>query len=282
MTKLSWGVAATVWLGFLVGMSAVLPGSAGAQGGVKVIFAPPSPSPTLHEPVFFELQIHNGLAEGIAFDLGHNRKSNLQFTITQPDGTVVQPPRLSESGLGRIGRLTLEAGKTYRQRLLLDEWFQFPRPGVYKVKAELVTTVTTASGQVVKTGASGAVSLEILPADPEALSRAGRQLAAAATNPSNAAEAIEASLALSHMRDPAAVPFLKEVLQKGGQAAKLNAASGLGAIGNRDAIETLIAALNTHDPDVRTAVRQVLGSVKETVGNPELKNRIEAALETHQ
>ena len=55
---------------------------------------------TLYEPVFVDLSVHNGLSESISFDLGHNRKSNFEFSITEPDGAIVRPPRLSEEGLG--------------------------------------------------------------------------------------------------------------------------------------------------------------------------------------
>lgn len=248
------------------------------QNSVKVSFVAPNQKAVLHEPVFLKLIIKNDLGNSISFDLGHNRKSNLEFTITKPDGTIIQLPRASEEGFGRIGTLKLPAGESYSQRILLNEWYEFPEVGLYKIKASLVTPITSESGSSLDIERSAILDFEVLPANPEVLSSICRNLANSASDNSNASRASDASLALSYVRDPIAVPFLKELLDKGGPVARSNAAVGLGRIGNRDAIEKLLTTLSTPDADLNVVVRRTLRNVSTTIDDPELRNRIKAAL----
>lgn len=278
MIRIGFVAAVTCWIEILVVGNALMGGPSQIENSVKVAFAAVNPTPTLHEPIFLNLLIQNGFRENIQLDLGHNRKSNLEFTITQPDGTVVQAPRLSEEGLGRVGRLTLGLGKSYTQRVLLNEWYQFPQPGAYKLKAVLVTPIRTESGLVVNTEKSTTLDLEVLPVNLEKLSRVCQKLAATAINLSNTTEAIDASLALSYVPDPVAVQYLREILEKASVEPKRYAAYGLGRISNRDAIETLIAALNTPDSDLSSVVRAVLSAAKTRVDDPELRSKMEKAL----
>jgi HEAT repeat protein len=160
----------------------------------------------------------------------------------------------------------------------LNEWYEPSRPGDYVVKATLTSQITTAAGQAVEAERSETVNLTVLPADPAVLAQVSEQLAATALNPSSASEAMEATLALSYVSDPVAVPHLRHVLEKGWRVTRLQAAAALARIGNRQALEALIAALNIQDEDLKPFVREALSAARATVSDAELKSKIEAAL----
>jgi len=130
----------------------------------------------------------------------------------------------------------------------------------------------------VNTKNSASFDLEVLPANPEVLSQVCQRLALVATEASTLTEAIDASLALSYVNDPVAVQYLKETLKRGSSMVRMYAVSGLGKIGNQDAVETLILTLNSPDPDLSAFVRTVLRAVKTRVNDPKLRREIESAL----
>ena len=116
------------------------------QEDVIVSFTPKTSSVTLHEPIFVDLFIHNRLGEEIQFDLGHDRKSNLQFVITRPNGSIVRIPQLSKEDVSRIGKIVLGNRETYGQRLLLNQWYDFTTTGEYKIMGGLPNPVNESGG----------------------------------------------------------------------------------------------------------------------------------------
>ena len=74
-------------------MCVLLLGGAAAgrsQGVVTVSFSLAQPAVTLHEPVFVDFAVENGLPEGIRLDLGLDRKGKFAFTVARPDGSRFQ------------------------------------------------------------------------------------------------------------------------------------------------------------------------------------------------
>ena len=244
---------------------------------VKLSFTAQNPMPILHEPVVVDFTIENGLSESLSFDLGHDRTGNFEFTITRPDGSVVRPPRLNPEGLGRLGKMTLAPGQSYIQRLLLNRWLEFAQPGEYRIDAALAGNFTRGTGGPVQTERAATINLRILPANPQVLEKISEQLAATATA-GNAATAIDASVALSHVQDPVAVPQLVMALQDGIRQVQRNAASGLAGIANRPAIEALIARLKTGDAELSDYIRVLLRGVRSKTVDREIQTMIDAAL----
>lgn len=278
MVNRRWGSTA---FGLLVGVIGIALG--GAEGlsqtatTVTLSFVAKNPQPTLHEPVLLQLAVQNGTGQPIEIDLGLNRKANLEFTVTEPDGSVVRVPRLSAEGFGRIGRVKVDAGKTYEQELLLDEWYRFSRPGRYTVKGALVTPVKIA-GAAATLSEAKPVELTVQPANPEMLSQTCARLLQTALTGASVQVASEAASALSYVADPVCVSHLKELLAKGNSQVKPYGAYGLERIANRDAIETLASTVNTPDADLSAIVRGILGRLRNTVTDPALKQVIERAL----
>lgn len=230
-------------------------------------------SPTgLFEPVYATFTVENHRNTPIQFDLGLNRKDVFTLSITLPDGSVHQTDKIPyEPELGANGRISVAPGQVYSQRLLLNEWYDFPAPRTYTVR--LMT------------------NLEFQPADPITVTIGARDdqhlrdlCAVLATKALSyippQEEQSEAALALSHIRDPMVVPFLQQVLESGSSAAA-DAAEGLGRIassGHGPAIDVLNASLGRADEERRSYVMRALFHAHDRTNNEEIKSRIEDVL----
>ena len=243
--------------------------------GVFVSLALSQSTVTLNEPVFADFVVENALDERVRFDLGHNLKSNLEFNITGPQGLTSSGLRLSEEGLGRIGRMSLEPNEAYRQRLVLNEWYHFAERGKYQIAARLSGPLKTESGQVVEPTQPESLLLEIGERNPERLRQVAETLMSKVLESSDAGDASEAAMALSQIRDPIAVPYLEKVLKEG-RSAWQYAIPGLARIANREAVEILISALKGPDREAAALAKFLLKRIESEIGDPELKARIEA------
>jgi len=223
------------------------------------------------------LVIENRGQEAVGVDLGHNRKSKLQFVIVDPDGVETNAPRLSEAGFGRVGRVRVEPAAEYRQRIIVSEWYTFARPGTYTLKGRLVDPVTTQVGVSVGNTFESA-RIEILPENTAAIESICQQLVARTKVSSSAEDAAEASVALGYVRNPLVVPYLRQVLEEGTPDAKLNAAAALGQLGTADAISGLLANVDAANTDVREVVLRSLRVARAKTEDAELKRRIDDAV----
>jgi hypothetical protein len=244
---------------------------------VVISFTAQASGVTLHEPVFWDFSVHNGLSESIDFDLGHNCKSNFEFTITEPDGSVIVTDRLSEEDFGLIGRVSLKPTEQHNQRLLLDEWYHFVKPGNYKIEGRLTDLIRTQSGRSVNPILSEPLSLQVRSRNSDRLREVCQALTRTAVESSAVLEATEAALALSYIRDPIAVPYLETALREG-RMARPYAITGLARIANKEAIEILISTMNGQDRESGTLARFALHKTKDEIQDPELSERIRMAL----
>jgi len=108
--------------------------------GVTILFTIPESKVSLHEPVYIQFSIHNGLDEDVRFDMGLDGKHNLEFSVKKPDGSLIRiPPKPYPSVVSSnpAERAPLAPGRTFTKTMLLNEWYQFPTPGRYVVEAEL-------------------------------------------------------------------------------------------------------------------------------------------------
>ncbi|MGH6848485.1 MAG: HEAT repeat domain-containing protein [Methylocella sp.] len=233
--------------------------NSGTEIGMSVSL--PEASVGLNAPIFFDLKVFNRSARKVGFDLGLNSKANLQLTIWGPGGGVTTRT-LSSGGFGLSGKVSLAPGGAFVEKLLLNEWYDFPQPGTYHIKATPLEDSSGASGAANANRPSTAFSLQIDPRDPGQLERICQGLADRAIAATTYEEKEAAANALSYIRDPLAVPSLVRVLQHGSMVENY-AVDGLGRIGSPAAIEALIAAQNHPDEDVRAAARSMLGALRE-------------------
>jgi len=217
--------------------------------------SPPKSSVSLNAPVFLDLTVLNRSAETVGADLGLNSKANLELTITEPGGGVITR-RLSSEGFGASGEVSLAPKETFVERLLLNEWYDFPLTGTYRIKIALLddsgTNDSASAGRP-----STDFTVQINPRDPAELEDVCQELANKAISGATLEESMDAASALSYIRDPLAIDSLIRVLQHG-SLVEHYAVDGLGRIGSPKAIAALEAAQNHPDEEVRAAARYML------------------------
>jgi hypothetical protein len=252
---------------FLLGVGvavccACVAGPLRAGGRVTISFSIPESTVSLHEPVYIQFSIHNGLSEAVRFDLGYDGKHNFEFTVIEPDGSVVRtlPTKMGGEVMGRwVDRAPLAPGKTFTKTLLLNQWYDFRAPGNYVVEAKLGGLVQTLLGSPVQSSPTQEIFLQVTPRNPERLQALCEELAKKAMG-DNAEAASNAAFALSYVNDPVAVPYLGRLLKEsvfGGQSA----IAGLVRIGNAEAVRVLKSNLNTQDAELRIQIQNALAEI---------------------
>jgi hypothetical protein len=233
---------------------------------------------SLHEPVLLNFAVENNLSQPVKFDLGQNRKASFSFTITQPDGQRVELPQYSIMGLSRHGAVRLKADQTYRQSLLLNEWFEFRSAGNYEIQVRLSKPIQTRDGRAISTQTEFLLPLKVAARNPGRLEAVCAELAAQVAAADSYDKAAEATLALGHINDPVAVPYLEKALAAGKLVEQI-AVAGLERNGSAEAVEALLSALNTQPDEVQIElIRPALVRIKEKVSDPALRQKVEQAL----
>jgi hypothetical protein len=234
-----------------------------AEGRVTISFSLPETTVSLHEPVYIQFSIENDLSEAVRFDLGYDGKHNFEFTVIEPNGSVVRtpPPAMPSSVLGRwVDRAPVAPGKTFTKRLILNEWYEFPVLGNYVVEAKLGGRVQTVLGTPVQTSPTQEIPLQVTPRDRERLQTVCEELTKKALG-ENAEAASNAAFALSYVNDPVAVPYLGRLLKES-VFGRQSAIAGLVRIGNADAVRVLKSNLNTQDEELRPLIQNALAEIK--------------------
>jgi hypothetical protein len=220
----------------------------------------PAKSVSLNAPIFFDITVVNRGAETVAVDLGLDRKANLQLTIRNPAGSVITRT-LGSSGFGRLGVLSLSAQGEFTERLLLNEWYEPHRPGIYRIKVTLLDDSVSANGAAGSFRPSADFSVDVGPRDPDQLELTSKELAELAIAGPTLEKRMEAANALSYVLDPVAVPSLVRVLRQGSLVAHYGV-DGLARIGGPEAMAALVAAEDHADEEVRIKIRNMLGLIR--------------------
>jgi hypothetical protein len=207
-----------------------------------VSFSVTSAKITLHEPLIIDFVVNNTHAETLTFDLGPDRKENFRFTFTRPGGAT-QAQQLRKEGVARLGKVTIQPGESYKQQLLVNEWFDIPQPGNYTVSIEMITPIVSQKGQVITKSASNRFTIEVLPRDPEKLKDICESLFTRITTSNSHEQASESATTLSFISDSVAVPYLEKMLKIDNMIERI-AIKGLARVNNSEAVEALINALN--------------------------------------
>ncbi len=185
-------------------------GVARAEQRVDVSFTLAESSVTLHEPVYVDFTIQNDFGEEIQFDLGFDRLGSFTFSITDPTGWRRQVRVQPREGMARTGTLSLGGGQTFKQRILMNELYQFPRVGDYVIEARMTGAILTRSGGKLEAPPAKPMTLSVLPRNLARLEEVCQDLVKDATS-SDADRALTSARALSWVDDLVAVPYLEEV-----------------------------------------------------------------------
>jgi hypothetical protein len=167
---------------------------------------------TLHEPIVAVLAIENTRNEPLQVDLGGDRTDNLRVTLRQGSAAPAPSLRLATGGIRSGGEFSIAPGERYQQRLVLDDWFVFDRPGAYEVDIRLTTPIRTASGAPVSSSQGAVLRFEILPRSEAILRDTCARLTNTLVTSAAVADLDQAARELSAVRDPIAVAYISQVL----------------------------------------------------------------------
>lgn len=234
---------------------------------------------TLNEPVYLVLSIENGTPEGLHVDLGANRESNYEITVTDPKGKITGPIREQVEGLSRVGKVGVSPSKTFQSSLLLSRLYNFQQPGSYGIDARLDSPIESDSGAILMPSFSSHLTLTILERNPEQLKKRAGILGDQALQAFAYSDRLSATIALEYMDDPIAIPYLEKIVRDG-QQVQIEAARGLARIATLPAIDALLAsATASSNTDYKIQLRSVLQNLVARVDDPQLKARIERTLQ---
>jgi len=259
----------------------VCPGNQCDETKIEISYAPTSATFSLHEPVVVRFEVTNHLAEPVTIDLGHNGLGAFKFTVIQPDKTVVSnPTNPTEEGLAWSGKNRLEAEQTYTRSLVLNQWFEFSKPGLYQVEVRLDAPVRMTTGAVDVPHGASRFTFYIEPRNETRLRQVCASLLEKIGQRGNDYNAtLEAAIPLSYVNDPVAVEYLD-------QAVDVNPLSyyvvvqGLGRIRTEAAVHVLIKHLSSveNGTDWPRQAMLVLQEVEKTIVDKSLRQEIERAL----
>ena len=229
---------------------------------------------TLHEPVILVFSVKNNSSQMISLDLGQDRKGGFSFSITRPDGSKLNLPRYLREGLAAPGSVTVGAGESYSEDILLNEWYDFSIAGNYVVEGRLSQPVVTALGA--ETDSGFRETLTIGPRDEVALNKSCGALADQVEGSRSYESAAQATLALSYVRDPVAVPYLRRVLFSDKPVESI-AIKGLEGIQDRASVNVLAEALDRKLRDA-TLARAALVRMERSTTDLQLRQEIDRVL----
>jgi len=258
----------------LVAASAMSPSCAG-QSPIRIQYELKDSTLTLGEPVILVFSVRNDSDRAKSIDLGVDKTQFLAFSVTTPDGQVLRGGPPLPEGLHTLGTMTIAAGGTYKQELLLNQWFEFKSPGRYFLEAKLNAPGFPPSEALPAQGRW--TQLEIKARDINRLTKVCAELAARTEEARSVTDAQDPALALSYVRDPVAVPYLARVLSSHALSYQL-AVAGLERIGNDAAIETLLSELNDKYGDIGDLARRALERMEDHISSPNLRETVQREL----
>jgi hypothetical protein len=237
---------------------------------------------TLREPVQVQFSVRNDLDVPITFDLGWQQEERLIIDISRPAGPRLQGLKVSPSGAGRLGTIALRPHTMYSNNLILNEWYDFDRPGRYVVSIWVFTQVHDADGTLIPASLDASVKITVQPRNEVRLRQKCEELARIATSPRNSGaslrEASQAAKLLGFVNDSACTGAMAEVLPV--EYVGHFVVPGLKRLATAEAVGALIDCMALPErsrltiPSCRDALRDLGSSVNDQV----LRDKIHAAL----
>jgi hypothetical protein len=234
---------------------------------------------TLHEPVVVFFKVHNGLSQPITVTVGALVRQFFDFTLTTPNGQVLHKDPFG----GQVdivtagnGKITVAPGADYHEPLVMNQWFPFASQGTYSLTSRLTSDIETSDGSF--QAESQTAQLRVTPRDPARLNKICAELAKQAQIATTVDAAQFPARALSYVDDPIAVHYLARVLSAHTLAYE-KTVQGLERIGNDEAVEVLLSALNENWGDIAELATTSLGRMQDRIANPGLRETVKKAVE---
>ena len=229
------------------------------QGTIVVSFEiPPDLTVQVGGPFYFDATVQNASTDTVRLKFGHHGKWNYEFALVNPDGTTTAIPPYRQIGPGPKGTIVVEANQTRTRRVIFNEWHNFAAPGEYVLKLRLTVLLSSSANVSWQKEFFEDLRVNVAPYNPASLKETCARLADVAAGPAEGDAAADASLALSYVSDPVAVPFLAKVLREGTAAARPGAVRGLTRVGTREAQEALRSRLPSADPELKARIESAL------------------------
>lgn len=225
-------------------------GAAPPQGELSVTYQVES-TVTLREPVVVTVTVENSTDAPVAIDLGLDRTANFRF---EPRGAIQPRRRVVDEGAGgvvRAGTLAIAPGQRYQQRLLLNEWFEFDRIGIYEIYIRLDSPLSgdaRATASAAYTGST--LRFEVLPRNERVLRETCAKLSAIVSATRDVDVSFQAARELAAVKDPIAVEYIGQALAATSRGEFILIPALVG-IGGREA--KALAERLSHDADSERA-----------------------------
>lgn len=252
-------------------------GKAQSLGDELVSFSPPSTDITLHEPLIITFTVNNSLGEPLTFDLGQHRKQNFRLTLTRPNGASTTAQNELREGISIPGTVKIQPGKSYNQPILVNEWFDISHLGKHTLLIEMVAPIRLQHGEIVSKNASARFTFNVLPRDTGVLNQVCQNFLNQILTSQSYTQASEATMALSHIRDSVAIPYLEQALQSN-KVAEGIAIKGLSQIKGEESVRALIRLLDSENQVSANSARYYLHQLESEMKDPSLKQQINHAL----
>jgi hypothetical protein len=230
------------------------------QEKVEVSYELAKAEVTLGEPIYINFSVKNGLPEDVRFDVGMDRESNFEVSVTNPDAVTVKCNYPGHGGVFAPGVAGAPPGGSYSQAILISKRFQFTRPGQYTVTVRLNSRIITKSGGAIEPQRKS-LALKVNPRDAKILGELCQNLAKAASGYSDYATLKEAATSLSYIKDPVAIQYLQKVIAEHNFVSEI-AVEGLVRIGGPEALRALEADLDTPDPMLNLKIQGAIQELK--------------------
>src|SRR5580704_5804424 len=214
---------------------------------------------TQHEPVLLELALNNQSEQEIVVSLGDNDEK-INIKVIDPDGRIFLKPRSIRQGFAASDAVYVAAGRTAVRSVALTDWFNFDEIGTYQIEVNLSSS-SSAKERFSYTiqGNRTLLSLRILPYDEGSLVAACADLLNRIQDLHSHRGSAAAAKALSKINDAAAVPFLAAAMKE--NEFKSLMIDALARLKTQDAVEALVAATRSDDPETRNLAHAALAGI---------------------
>jgi hypothetical protein len=236
---------------------------------------------SLHEPVVLTFKASNHLPNAIVLDLGQDRENGFTFRLLRPDGTTADSPSFTRNGISLIGTAVLRSGESLSQEVILNDRFRFDVPGNYKIAGHLTQEIMDEQGDKLGSDPGFQKDIEIVPRDESSLRKVCQELSGHLERSNSYSDAALIARELATIDDPVAVPFLDKAL-RADRLVEPFIISALVRIGNTEAANALIAALNGKTGAAADAVLRGLTQIRLHTSDPLLRELIDRALLDYQ
>jgi hypothetical protein len=230
----------------------------------------------LNEPVDVLFTVKNNEPQVVSVDLGDDRRNNFIVELVDPSGKRTTRKLDPREGAARIGQVFVEAGQSYSQHLILNDWVELPQAGRYQFTVRLSSPIQARNGVNLEVSSPKGF-IEIEDNDRERLRRFCDKVSEELLSANSYAAAEHAARMLSYVRDRQAIPYLRKGF---GVVYPVYAelVDGFERIGTDDAAEALLDVAIRNPQVALEAARPTLSKFAANTANADLASRIRRVL----